>query len=205
MFNEMPQRKCDRIVLFVNALLAAYLHSKKFDAFCEKGSFDSTLSLLTEMGVNPDSIMFNTLLHGLYSKGSFEDGEKMWGQMGAKNVALDVRGYCSKLVGLAREKKVGSMNEENLDVAKKWFVEIVNSDFDPHKNTYFILVPFLCEKDDLKITIEMCKEIFNNQCIVDTSLVQLVVDKLVNEGMVSKAKLDCGKSLVQKTFKLEKS
>ncbi|BAT73827.1 hypothetical protein VIGAN_01136500 [Vigna angularis var. angularis] len=244
-FDEMPQRKCDRTVLSLNALLAAYLHSRKFEvvnelfrtlptqlsiepdlvsyntlikAFCEKGSFDLGLSVLKEMeekGVNPDSITFNTLLHGLYSKGSFEDGEKVWEQMGAKNVPLDVRSYCSKLVGLAREKKAteavevfkemqkvgvkpdifcinalikGFVNEGNLDEAKKWFDEITNFDFDPHKNTYSVLVPFLCEKGDLKTAIKMCKEIFNNRCLVDASLLQLVVDKLVNEGMISDAK-----------------
>ncbi|XP_068469914.1 small ribosomal subunit protein mS78 (rPPR3a)-like [Phaseolus vulgaris] len=244
-FDEMPQRKCDRSVLSLNALLAAYLHSKKYDvveelfralptqlsiepdlvsyntlikAFCEKGSFDSALSVVKEMeekGVDPDSITFNTLLDGLYSKGCFEDGEKVWGQMGAKNVAPDVRSYCSRLVGLAGEKKAaeavelfremekvgvkpnifcinavikGFVNEGNLDEAKKWFGEIANSDDDPHKNTYSTLVPFLCEKGDLKTAIEMCKEIFNIRCRVDASLLQLVVDKLVSEGMISEAK-----------------
>ncbi|TKY59375.1 Pentatricopeptide repeat-containing protein mitochondrial [Spatholobus suberectus] len=244
MFDEMPQRNCDRTVLSLNALLAAYLHSRKYDAveslfrdlptqlsvkpdlvsynilikaFCEKGSFDSALSVLKEMedkGVNPDSITFNTLLDGLYSKGRFEEGENLWAAMGAKNVAPDVRSYCSKLVGLAEEKKTGeavevfrgmekvgvkpdlfcinavikgSVNEGNLDEAKKWFGEIANFEYDPDKNTYAILVPFLCEKGDLKTAIEMCKEIFNNRCRVDALMLQLVVDKLVSEGMVSEA------------------
>ncbi|WVZ23139.1 hypothetical protein V8G54_001683 [Vigna mungo] len=140
-FDEMPQRKCNRTVLSFNALLDAYLHSRKFNvveelfktlptqlsiepdlvsyntfikAFRKKGSFDSALSVLKEMeekGVNPDSITFNTLLHGLYTKGSFEDGEKVWAQMGAKNITPDARSYCSKLVGLVRKKKAGEIVE----------------------------------------------------------------------------------------------
>ncbi|RDX64681.1 Pentatricopeptide repeat-containing protein, mitochondrial, partial [Mucuna pruriens] len=244
LFDEMPQRNCDRSVLSLNALLAAYLHSKKYDvveslfrdlptqlslepdlvsyntlikAFCEKGSFDSALALLKEMegkGVNPDSITFNTLLDVLYSKGRFEEGEKLWEQMGGKNIAHDVRSYHSRLVGLAQQKKTGEavevyremekvgvkpdlscinavikgfVNVGDLDGAKKWFAEIANSDYDPGKATYTTLVPFLCEKGDLKTAIEMCKEIFNNRCRVDASLLQLVVDKLVSQGMVSEA------------------
>ncbi|XP_027347371.1 pentatricopeptide repeat-containing protein At1g55890, mitochondrial-like [Abrus precatorius] len=245
LFDELPQRNCERTVLSLNALLAAYVHSMKhgsverlfrdlpnqlkiepdlvsyntfIKALCEMGSFDSALSVLKEMedkGVNPDLITFNTLLDGLYSKGRFEDGEKLWGQMGAKNVVPNVRSYCSRLVGLAEEKKTGEaveffkemekeghkpdvicinamikgfVNEGNLDEAKKWFGEIAKYDCDPHKATFAILLPFLCEKGDLKTAIEMCKERFNNRRLVAASLLQLVVDKLVSESMISEAK-----------------
>ncbi|KAK7319574.1 hypothetical protein RJT34_04297 [Clitoria ternatea] len=244
LFDEMPQRNCDRSVLSLNALLAAYLHSKKYDvverlfrdlstqlsvepdlvsyntlikSFCEAGSFDSALKTLEEMkdkGLNPDIITFNTLLDGLYSKGRFEEGEKLWGQMGEKGVIPDIRSYNARLLGLALEKKTGEaveflkemeekgvkpglfsinavirgfVNEGNLDEAKKWFGEIVKSEFDPDKTTYAILVPFLCDKGDLKTAIEMTKEIFTSMCRVDVSLLQLVVDKLVSESMISEA------------------
>ncbi|KAL3002545.1 hypothetical protein AAZX31_08G059900 [Glycine max] len=244
-FDEMPQRNCSRTVLSLNALLAAYLHSRKYDivgelfrdlptqlsikpdlvtyntiikAFCEKGSFDSALSVFQEIeekGLSPDSITFNTLLDGLYSKGRFEEGEKVWEQMGVKNVAPGVRSYCSKLVGLAEVKKMGEavvlfremeklgvkpdlfcinavikgfVNEGNLDEAKKWFGEIAKFEYDPDRNTYSIIVPFLCEKGDFKTAIDMCKEIFNNRCRVDATLLQGVVDKLASEGMDTEAK-----------------
>ncbi|XP_014507966.1 pentatricopeptide repeat-containing protein At1g55890, mitochondrial-like [Vigna radiata var. radiata] len=246
-FDEMPQRKCNRTVLSFNALLDAYLHSRKFNvvdelfktlptqlsiepdlvsyntlikAFCKKGSFDSALTVLKEMeekGVNPDSITFNTLLDGLYSEGSFEDGEKVWGQMGAKNVTPDARSYCSKLVGLVREKKAGEVveflremekvgdlfcvhvminaamkgfvNEGNLDKAKELVCEITNLDFVLHKSTYSILVPFLRTKGDLYTTLNFCCEFFKKHPAGHVeSLMQLVVDKMVEEGMISKAK-----------------
>ncbi|XP_014508083.1 pentatricopeptide repeat-containing protein At1g55890, mitochondrial-like [Vigna radiata var. radiata] len=262
-FDEMPHRKCNRTVLFFNALLDAYLHSKKFNvvdelfktlptqlsiepdlvsyntlikAFCKNGYFDSALSVLKEMeekGVNPDSITFNTLLDGLYSKGSFEDGEKVWGQMGAKNVTPDASSYCSKLVGLVREKKAGEIveffremekkageaveffrgiekvgemrdqicidvminaamkgfvNDGNLDKVKKLVLEITNFDFDLHKSTYSIFVPFLREKGDLETAFRLCSHISKQGGRVDVSLMQLLVDKLVDEGMISIAK-----------------
>ncbi|KAK7252222.1 hypothetical protein RIF29_36026 [Crotalaria pallida] len=247
-FDEMPQRNCARTVLSFNALLAAYLHSKKFDsvqrlfnelpkelnvepdlvsyntalkALCEMGSFDSALSLIREMekkGVKPDLITFNTMLDQLYSKGRFKDGEKMWNlwnQKGAEGVEPDIRSYNARLVGLALEKRTGEavefieemkkkgvkpdvfsinamikgfVNEGNVDEAKKWYGEIGSSSFDPDKTTFATLVPLLCEKGDLKTAIEVCKEIFNIHCLVDVSLLQLVVDKLLSESMTSEAK-----------------
>lgn len=248
MFDEMPQKNCNRTVFSLNALLAAYLHSKQYDvverlfkelptqlslepnlvsyntlikAMIKKGSLDSAVSMLVEMeekGVTPDLITFNTLLDGLYEKGRFEDGEKLWKQMGEKNVVPNIRSYDARLLGLAVVKKTseavefyeemkkkkgikpdlfsinslikGFVNEGNLEEAKKWFGEIRKTEFefDPDKGSYAIIVPFLCEKGDLKEVIEMVKEIFNNKCLVDASLLQLVVDKLVSESMVSEAK-----------------
>lgn len=244
MFDEMPQLNCTRTVLSFNALLAAYLHSKKYDAverlfrdlpgelsvkpdlvsyntlvkaLCEMGSFDSAVSMLEEMeekGVTPDLITFNTLLDGLYTKGRFEAAEMLWAEMGVKNVVPDIRSYNSRLMGLALEKRTGEavelyeemkkkgvkpdifsinalikgfVNEGNLDEAKKWFSEIGKSEFDPTKATFATLVPFLCEKGDLETALEIVKEIFNSRCRVDASLLQLVVDKLVSESMVSEA------------------
>ncbi|KAI5386359.1 pentatricopeptide repeat-containing protein At1g55890, mitochondrial [Lathyrus oleraceus] len=245
LFDEMPQRNCTRSVLSLNALLAAYLHSKKYDvveklfrdlpvqlsvkpdlvsyntlikALLEMGSFDSAVAVVEEMekeGVKTDLITFNTLLDGLYSKGRFEDGEKLWGKLGEKNVVPNIRTYNARLLGLAMVKKTGEAvefyeemekkgvkpdifslnalikgfaNEGNLDEAKKWFGEIGKSEYDPDKATYSIIVPFLCEKGDLKTVLEMVKEIFYTHCRVDASLLQVVVDKLLSESMVSEAK-----------------
>lgn len=136
MFDTLPDRNCPRTVLSFNALLAAYLHSKKFDmvprlfnelpaklsiepdlvsyntvikALCEMGSLDSAISMLSEMdkkGVNPDLISFNTLLDELYAKGRFSDGDEIWSQMEKKNIAPDVRSYNAKITGFAKEKKM---------------------------------------------------------------------------------------------------
>ncbi|KAF7802750.1 pentatricopeptide repeat-containing protein [Senna tora] len=245
LFDGLPERNCTRTVLSFNALLAAYLHSKKFDmvdrlfkelpsklsiepdsvsyntvikAFCEMGSFDSAFSMIEEMenkGVKPDLITYNTLLDELYGKGRYSEGERIWSEMEKKNVTPDIRSYNARLVGLAGEKKMkeaveliekmrnegvkpdrfsinavikGFVDEKNLDEAKKWYSEIANTDCEPNKTTFKMLIPFLCEKGDLKTAIEVCKVIFNSQSRVDDSLLQLVVDRLVKESMVSEAK-----------------
>ncbi|KAI4299247.1 hypothetical protein L6164_032724 [Bauhinia variegata] len=244
LFDEMPERECQRTVLSLNALLAAYLHSKKFDvvdslfnelssklsiepdvvsyntvikAFCEMGALDSAMSMLEEMekkGVNPNLITFNTLLDGLYGKGHFSDGEKVWSLMEKKNVTPNIRSYNSKLEGLASEKKTteavelfekmkkegvkpdvfsinslikGFVNDGNLDEAKRWYSEIAKTDSDPNKTTFMTILPFLCEKDDLKTAFGMCKDIFNINCLVDEALLQLVVDAMVKKSMISQA------------------
>ncbi|MED6131501.1 hypothetical protein PIB30_010254 [Stylosanthes scabra] len=248
-FDEMPQWNCPRTVVSVNALLASYVHSKKFDmvptlfnrlpaqlsiepnlvtyntvikAFCEMGSFDSASSMLDEMelkGVKPDVITFNTLLDGLYPNGRFEDGEEMWKRMEDEHVAPDVQSYNAKLVGMCVEKRSsdavvlyqkmkseegvsvkpnlfsintlirGFVKEDNLGEAKKCYSEIAASDFAPDKHTFNILLPFLCDKGDLKAAFEVSKEIFNGRCFVgpNRSLLQLVVDTLLNNSMISEA------------------
>ncbi|KAK2437005.1 Tetratricopeptide repeat (TPR) superfamily protein [Trifolium repens] len=149
LFDEMPQRNCNRSVLSLNALLAAYLHSKQYDvverlfkelpdqlsvkpdlvsyntyikALLEMGSYDSAVSVIDEMeknGVNTDLITFNTLLDGLYSNGRFEDGEKLWEKIGEKNVTPDIRTHNARLLGLAVAKKTGEAVEFYEEMEKK--------------------------------------------------------------------------------------
>ncbi|GKV30811.1 hypothetical protein SLEP1_g39586 [Rubroshorea leprosula] len=107
LFDEIPERG---LVSF-NALLGAYVNSKKFcevnrlfkklpeklsikpdvssynaviRAFCEMGSLDLACLMLDEMeneGVEPNEITFNTLLFAFYKNGRFFDGEKIWHRM----------------------------------------------------------------------------------------------------------------------------
>ncbi|XP_028792384.1 pentatricopeptide repeat-containing protein At3g13160, mitochondrial-like [Neltuma alba] len=245
MFDELPERNCTRTVLSLNALLAAYLHSKKFDmvdfvfkkvtsklsiepnlvsyntvikAYCEMGNPDWAISLLEEMGnkgIDPDLITYNTLLDWLYRNDRFLDGEKLWSQMSEKNVAPNIRTYNARLRGLAMEKKTkdaaelfekmkneaikpdmfsfnalikGFVDADDLCEAKKWYAEISHSEHDPNKITYVTLLPFLCEKGDLTTAFELCKDIFNIRCLVDPSILQLVVDNLVKQSMITEAK-----------------
>jgi len=135
-FDEIPERNCNRTVLSFNAILAACVNCKLYDmvdglfkelpaklgiqpdlvsyntvikAYCEMGSLDSAKSFLDEMqkkGMEPDLITFNTLLHFFYKNGRFVDGEKIWGQMKESNVVPDIRSYNARLRGLTKEKKM---------------------------------------------------------------------------------------------------
>ncbi|WVZ22834.1 hypothetical protein V8G54_001378 [Vigna mungo] len=139
-----------------------------------------------------------------------QDGEEVWEEMIANDVDHCEWSCSSKLMGLVKNKRVsesvelfnkikeeyvmrdffcinaiikGFVNDESLDGAKEWFNEIGKFGLHPHKTTYDILVPFLCKKGDLKTSIEMCYKIFHTQCLVNSWILELVVDKLFHESM----------------------
>ncbi|XP_057514005.1 pentatricopeptide repeat-containing protein At3g13160, mitochondrial-like [Actinidia eriantha] len=141
LFDEMPQLKCERTVMSLNALLSACVSSKKFDkigellseipeklsikpdlisyntvikAFCEMGSFDSAYSVIEEMeknGLEPDLITFNTLLDAFYRNERFSDAEKVWELMKEKNVVPNARSYNPKLRALVAGNRIPEASE----------------------------------------------------------------------------------------------
>ncbi|KAB2601087.1 pentatricopeptide repeat-containing protein [Pyrus ussuriensis x Pyrus communis] len=138
-FDEMPEKNCERTVLSFNALLGACVNSKTFDKVDEvfrgvsqKLSIEpdvvsyntvikAAVSMVVEMekkGVESDMITFNTIMNGLFANGQFLAAEKIWSRM--KNVVPDVRGYNARLLGLASEKKT--------DEAVKLFEEMRNKE-----------------------------------------------------------------------------
>ncbi|XP_057739233.1 pentatricopeptide repeat-containing protein At1g55890, mitochondrial-like [Arachis stenosperma] len=213
LFNHLPtQLSVEPNLVTYNTVIKAFCEMGSFD------SASSMLDDLELKGVKPDVITFNTLLDGLYSNGRFEDGEKIWKRMEDEHVAPDVQSYNAKIVGMCVEKRSGDavmwyqkmrseegvkpnlfsinalirgfVNEDNLDEAKKWFSEIATTEFAPDRHTFNILLPFLCDKGDLKAAFEVSKEIFNGRCFVGPprSLLQLVVDTLLNNSMILEAK-----------------
>ncbi|XP_040999194.1 pentatricopeptide repeat-containing protein At3g13160, mitochondrial-like [Juglans microcarpa x Juglans regia] len=210
LFKELPMK------LSIEPDLVSYNTAIK--AFCHMGWFDSAVSMLDELethGVEPDLFTFNTLLNGLYGKGRFLDGENTWDRMKKKNIDPDIRSYNAKLIGLASQKKTkvavelmeemktrevkpnslsfnavieGYVNEGNLEEAKWWYDNIGERKGAPGKRTFEIVVPYICEKGELGLAFELCKEIFRRSFLVDVSLLQLVVDGLVMESKMKEAK-----------------
>uniref|UniRef100_A0A7N0V7Q0 Pentatricopeptide repeat-containing protein n=1 Tax=Kalanchoe fedtschenkoi TaxID=63787 RepID=A0A7N0V7Q0_KALFE len=141
LFDEMPELKCERTVLSLNALLDACVVSKRFDkiedlirelpaklnvkpdivtyntivkAFCQKGSLDEALSFVDVMekaGVEADVITFNTLMEAFCKSGRVGDTEKIEGLMEKKNIALNIRSCNSKLRGLVAEGRTADAIE----------------------------------------------------------------------------------------------
>lgn len=209
-FKELPKK------LSIEPDLISY--NTLIKSFVEMGSFDSAVSMLDEMkkrGIEPDLITFNTLLNGSYVKGQFSDGEKMWELMTTKNVVPDIKSYNAKLLGLALEKKTkeavelveemkkkdvkpdqfsfnalikGYVNEGNLEQAKLWYTEIVKNERSPDKKTFETLLPFVCERGEVGLASELCKDIFKGKVLVDISVLQLAVDGLVKESKIEEAK-----------------
>ncbi|XP_002518586.2 pentatricopeptide repeat-containing protein At3g13160, mitochondrial [Ricinus communis] len=167
-------------------------------------------------GNPPDLITFNTLLNGFYSNGLFVDGERIWSQMVQKSIVPDIRSYNAKLLGLALVKRTkdavlllqemkskgikpdvisfnalikGFVKEENLEEAKYWYCETRNSggDCGPDKFTFTTLIPFVCEKGDLRFAFELSKDVISRKCLVDMALLKCVVEGLVKESKIQDA------------------
>lgn len=226
-FREMPKR------LSIEPDLVSY--NTIIKGFVEMGSLDSAVSVLDEVdekGLEPDLVSFNTLLNGLYKNGRFSDAEKIWGLMEKKNIVPDKRSYNAKLLGLASDKKtkdaidlIGEMrskgitpdvysfnsvmeafiNEGSLEEAKFWYGEIRKNDCAPDKVTYEKLVPFVCKMGDLDFAFQLSEEIFNRRFLLDTAILELVVDELVKASKIEEAKklVELGKNNNYRRYKLE--
>ncbi|KAL8235541.1 hypothetical protein R6Q59_016622 [Mikania micrantha] len=210
LFRELPGK------ISVKPDIVSYNTAIK--AFCEMGSLDSAASLFDEIeknGLKPDLITFNTLLIGFYSNGRFLDGERFWSKMMNTSISPDIRTYNAKLVGLVSEKKIveavelfnqlcskklkpdefshnaiinGFCNDGNLQDAKKWYSKLVQSDSAPNKTTFATLIRFACKMTDFDWAVELFKQTFEQKCLVDPNIMQLVIDGLVKESKTEAAK-----------------
>ncbi|KAF5728622.1 putative pentatricopeptide repeat-containing protein [Tripterygium wilfordii] len=183
------------------------------------GALDSTLSVVDEMekkGIQPDVITFNTLLHAFYWSGRFADGEKMWDLMETKDIVPNVWSYNARMRGLVSENRLQEAIElldkmrsngvqpdaatynafmrkfcldKNLEEAKNWYHKLRENDCEPDRVTYLTLVPFLREKGEFDMALEMCKEIINRGLYVPPTLLQPpVVDELIKESRIEDAR-----------------
>ncbi|CAN1198600.1 Pentatricopeptide repeat-containing protein At3g13160, mitochondrial [Linum perenne] len=176
---------------------------------CKMGALDAAAMVVDQMvekGVSPSLVTFNTLLYAFYSKERFSDGEATWERMVEMGVSPDVRSYNSRVLGLAFEKKMeeagklvnemgskgvepdvhsfialirGCVKDGDLEGAKGWYEVILKRDIELNKTVFDVLVPFLCEKGDLRYAFEVCCRILDEKIAVDGNVVQSVVDGLV--------------------------
>ncbi|PON50139.1 Pentatricopeptide repeat [Trema orientale] len=203
-FDEMPERNCQRTLLSFNALLAACVNSRKFDkvdgvfrelptrlsiepdlvsyntvikAFCEMGSLDSAVSVLDEMekkGLKPDVISFNTLLNGFYAKGRFADGEKTWGLMEKYYVSPDIRSYNAKLLGLILEKKT----KEAVDLIS----EMTAKGIEPDVFSYNLVIESFIKEDNLEGAKQWYSELKKSECTTNKTTFEKLIPFLRKKG-----------------------
>ncbi|KAM1245686.1 hypothetical protein ACFX15_036213 [Malus domestica] len=203
-FDEMPEKSCERTVLSFNALLGACVNSKKFDkvdevfrgvsqklsiepdvvsyntvvkAFCEMGSLESAVSMLVEMenkGVEPDVITFNTIMNGLYANNQFLAAEKIWSRMGEKNVVPDVRSYNARLLGLASEKKTNEVVE--------LFEEMRNKEVKPDVFSFNALIKGFVNEGKLEEAKQWYRELVKSSCALQKWTFQTLVPFVCEKG-----------------------
>ncbi|KAK2978964.1 hypothetical protein RJ640_017528 [Escallonia rubra] len=204
LFDELPDRKCDRTVKSLNALLSACVCSKNYDkvdgffrdlpgklsvkpdvvsyniaikGFCEMGSLDYAVAMLGEMeksGVKPDRITFNTLLKGLFKKGRFSDGERIWARMEERNVVPDIRSFNAKLFGLA--------NEGRLSEAVGLFGELGDKGLTPDVFSYNAVITGCCGEENVEAAKRWYAELVGRGCAPDTVTFAVLVPFACEKG-----------------------
>jgi pentatricopeptide repeat protein len=112
----------------------------------------------------------------------------LFDEMRSKGIKPDVISYNALIKGFCNDGK----SEE----AKWWYRELRENECSPDWVTYVTLIPLLCEKGDFDMALELCAEVINQRFTIDTGLVQRVVDGLVKEAKIEKAKelVELGKS-----------
>ncbi|XVF25944.1 hypothetical protein REPUB_Repub13aG0257600 [Reevesia pubescens] len=187
-FDEMPNRG----LLSFNALMGACMNAKKFDKV--NGFFKE---LPEKLSIKPDLVSYNTVIKAFCEMGTLDSALSMLDEMDKKEKRME------EAVNFVEEMKSkgvkldvftfnyvirGFVNEGRLEEAKQWYCQIGKNDCAPDKLTFTMLVPFLCEKGDLRFAIEVCKEIFGRKKLVGPALLQRVVDELVKASMIEDAK-----------------
>ncbi|KAL4291298.1 hypothetical protein GQ457_14G010530 [Hibiscus cannabinus] len=216
LFDEMPELNCQRTVNSLNALLSAYLHSKKFDnvgklleelpekigiepdlisyntvikAYCEMGSLDSAVSVidtLEKKGLRPDIITFNTLLDGFFSGGQFADGEEIWGLMEENNLVPDIRTYNTKLRGLVRERKISE--------AVEFWEEMESKGIEPDIRSYNAMITGHCNAGNLEQVMKWYGEL-KKSCLPDRVTYITVLSFLRKENEFEMASEVCKEAM----------
>ncbi|KAF9589330.1 hypothetical protein IFM89_022666 [Coptis chinensis] len=175
------------------------------------------LDEMEKNGVKPGMITFNTLLSG-YNNGKFEDAEKIWARMEETGLVPDIYCYNAKLLAFVNAGKISEAVEiveqlrnsrekpnrytynilikwycrnGNLDEAKSVYDHMLKSDLVPDWYTFDALIPCVCEKGDFDLALKLCEESISSKssnCHISADIVQVVVNGLVKESKVGKAK-----------------
>lgn len=222
LFDEMPQRECDRTAKSLNALLNAYAQSKKFDdvvklfreltlstlikpderafnvvirALCEKGEFDSAEKMLGEMesnGVKPSVNTFNVLMNGFYSNGKFEDGARVWAEMEKTGVQPDVVSFNGKIKGL--------ILAGNISDAINLLEELKTREIKPDVITYNTLVKGYCQAGDLDVAKELYDRLMKSDCDPNRATYQALIPCICEKGDSDFALKLCKESLIESCY-----
>ncbi|KAG8385678.1 hypothetical protein BUALT_Bualt03G0070100 [Buddleja alternifolia] len=196
-FDEMPERNCERTVKSMNALLSACVNSRKYEhidrlfgemqtkwnvnpdvfsynivikGLCEMGEWERALDKFNAMGgkgVEPDLITFNILLDNLYKNRRFGGAEKIWKQMVVNNLSPNIRSYNARLVGLAKEKKFKEAVES--------IGEMEKSGIKPDVFTYAALIRGYCDEGNLSEVKKWYGELVRSECVADRTMFESVL------------------------------
>lgn len=204
LFDELPERKCQRGAKSFNALLGAAVNAEKFDkayelfreiptklsikpdgdcystaanALCKLGLFNEAVLLLDEMeenGLKPNVVLFNTLIGAFYGKGDYVEGEKIWERMIKSNVVPDMCSYGYKMQGLAIEGKL----TKAIDLVE----ELKSKGQKLNVGVFNALIQGFCKSDDLGGAREWYSKLLKHGCVPNRTTFDILVPFLCEKG-----------------------
>ncbi|KAG9153235.1 hypothetical protein Leryth_026166, partial [Lithospermum erythrorhizon] len=194
-----------------------FSYSTVIKAFCELKDFDSAMKVLEETegrGIGPNIVGYNTILGAYYRENNLVEAEKLWRRMEDKGVIADVWSYNAKIRNLIRNDRVeealdlvekmviiqvkpdkftynavikGCVGKSKLEEVKMFHGKMVGDDCDPDYVTFEMLISFACDQGDIDFAFEVCKQAIELKVFVYKSLMQLVVDALLERSRIEEA------------------
>ncbi|CAN6926198.1 unnamed protein product, partial [Brassica oleracea] len=209
LFDEMPELNCERTNKSFNALLSAYVNSRKVDeamkvfkelpeklgitpdlvtyntmikAVCRKGSMEDILSILEEVernGLEPDMITFNTLLEEFYRRDLFAEGDRIWDLMKSKDLVPNIRSYNSRVRGLTRNKKFADAVE---------LTGVMRAEgISPDVHTYNAFITGYRGDNNIEEALKWYDEMKENGLVPDTVTYCLLIPLVCKKGDLDRA------------------
>ncbi|GAA0161655.1 hypothetical protein LIER_39272 [Lithospermum erythrorhizon] len=186
-------------------------------ALCELKEFDSAMKLLEEMeesAICPDSVSYNTIFEAYHRENNLDEAEKLWRKMEEKGVIANARTFNAKLRILIGDDRVqealelienmvngevkpdkfsynavikGCVGSGKLEEAKMLHGKMGRDGCLPDHTTFAMLIPFACDKGDIDFSLSLCKQAVELQVSVYKSLMQRVINTLIEKSKIDEA------------------
>ncbi|KZV27146.1 pentatricopeptide repeat-containing protein mitochondrial-like [Dorcoceras hygrometricum] len=204
-FDEMPERNCERTVKSVNALLSACVNAGKYDEI--EGTFEE---MEMKWKVKPDVVSYNIVIKGLCEMGKLDRGLALFDAMLRKSgVNPDLITFNTLLNGLYENKRfdegenmwkrmvkcnlipnirsynarlVGLVNEKEFEEAGKLITEMAQNGIKPDLFTYAALIRGYCNEGNVNEVKKWYSEMVRCDCVPDRALVGVVLSCACDHG-----------------------
>lgn len=180
-------------------------------SYCESGTPELAIERLKEMeekGVEITAVTYTTILYSLYKKGSVEEAERIWNEMGKKGCAPDVGAYNVKLmhaqggevenvtklieemIGLGLKPDAISYNylmscycrNGMMNEAKKVYEGLEGNGCKPNAATFRTLIYYLCRNEQFETGYKVFKESVKFSKIPDFNTLKHLVEGLAKKS-----------------------
>ncbi|KAK6797649.1 hypothetical protein RDI58_005351 [Solanum bulbocastanum] len=210
LFRELPPK------LSIVPDLVSYNTGIK--ALCKAGLLDSAVNLMDEIenhGIKPNIVTCNTLLNAFHESKRYSEAESLWAMMEKRNIIPDLCSYNIKLISLVKANKVSKaiqffdeivnkgfkpdrysysamikmyVAKGNLEEVNIWYEKMTQNGCLPDVSTLTMLISFACSAKKIDFALDLCKEAMNSRKAIHNTIMQRVVNCLVEHSKIENAR-----------------